>query len=198
MMPIWVKICGIREVATAQAACEAGANAIGLVFAESPRRVSIAQAREIVAALPSGVESFAVVRGMNVDEIRALLAEVKVSALQVHCDDGMFPDFDFGVEMVPAIPAPFLKAYGTGGLQGRRYIVDSPFGAGTGKPWDFSEVARLGGRMILAGGLDTRNVARAIAQAQPWGIDVSSGVESAKGVKDVKLIREFIRIARQS
>jgi phosphoribosylanthranilate isomerase len=197
-MTLWIKICGIRDVATAQAACEAGASAIGLVFAESPRRVSLPQAREIIASLPDSVETFAVVRGYKLDDIRALLAEVNVDVLQIHCDDGMFPDFDFGVEMVPAIPATFLKAYGAGGLQGRRFIVDSPFGAGTGKPWDFSEVARLGGRMILAGGLDTHNVARAIAQAQPWGIDVSSGVESARGVKDVNLIRDFIRTARQS
>ena len=197
-MPIWVKICGIRDIATAQAACEAGANAIGLVFAESPRRISIPQARTIIATLPDKVETFAVVRGFKLDEIRALLSEVEIDALQIHCDDGMFPDFDFGLEMVPAIPAPFLKAYGTGGLQGRRYIVDSPFGAGTGKPWDFSEVARLGGRMILAGGLDPKNVTRAIVQAKPWGVDVSSGVESAKGVKDVSLIQEFIRNARQA
>lgn len=197
-MPVWIKICGISDLASAQAACEAGANAIGLVFAESPRRVSIPQAREIVAALPQGVEAFAVVRGMNVEEIRALLSEIEVHALQVHCDDGMFPDFDFGVELVPAIPANFLAAYGTAGLKERRFIVDSPFGAGTGKPWDFSEVARLGGNMILAGGLDTRNVARAIAQAKPWGVDVSSGVERRRGVKDAALIREFIARARQT
>lgn len=197
-MPIWIKICGVRDVATAKAACEAGANAIGLVFAESPRRVSLVQAREIVAALPDTVEAFAVVRGMNVDEIRALLSEIQVDALQIHCDDGMFPDFDFGVEMVPAIAATFLKAYGAQGLKGRRYIVDSPFGAGTGKPWDFSEVARLGGRMILAGGLDPKNVRRAIAQAKPWGLDVSSGVESKRGVKDIQLIEAFIRNARQA
>ena len=197
-MPIWVKICGIRDVATAQAACEAGANAIGLVFAESPRRVSIPQAREIVAALPHSVETFAVVRGMNVDEIRALLSEIEVDALQIHCDDGMFPDFEFGVELVPAIPANFLSSYGAAGLKGRRFIVDSPFGAGTGKPWDFSEVARLGGRMILAGGLDPGNVGRAIAQAKPWGVDVSSGVESKRGIKDAALIREFITSARKA
>lgn len=197
-MPIWVKICGIRDVATAQAACEAGANAIGLVFAESPRRVSIPQAREIVAALPNSVETFAVVRGMNVDEIRALLSEIEVDALQIHCDDGMFPDFEFGVELVPAIPANFLSSYGAAGLKGRRFIVDSPFGAGTGKPWDFSEVARLGGRMILAGGLDPGNVGRAIAQAKPWGVDVSSGVESKRGIKDAALIREFITSARKA
>lgn len=197
-MPIWVKICGIRDVATAQAACEAGANAIGLVFAESPRRVSIPQAREIVAALPHSVETFAVVRGMNVDEIRALLSEIEVDALQIHCDDGMFPDFEFGVELVPAIPANFLSSYGAAGLKGRRFIVDSPFGAGTGKPWDFSEVARLGGRMILAGGLDPGNVGRAIAQAKPWGVDVSSGVESRRGIKDAALIREFITSARKA
>ncbi len=197
-MPIWVKICGIRDVATAQAACEAGANAIGLVFAESPRRVSIPQAREIVAALPNSVETFAVVRGMNVDEIRALLSEIEVDALQIHCDDGMFPDFEFGVELVPAIPANFLSSYGAAGLKGRRFIVDSPFGAGTGKPWDFSEVARLGGRMILAGGLDPGNVGRAIAQAKPWGVDVSSGVESRRGIKDAALIREFITSARKA
>ena len=197
-MSIWVKICGIRDIATAQAACEAGASAIGLVFAESPRRVSIPQAREIIAGLPDGVETFAVVRGMNVDEIRALLSEIKVDALQLHCDDGMFPDFDFGVELVPAIPANFLSSYGTAGLKGRRFIVDSPFGAGTGKPWDFSEVARLGGQMILAGGLDPKNVAKAIKQANPWGIDVSSGVESKRGIKDAALIQEFIERARQA
>lgn len=183
---------------TARAACEAGADAIGLVFAESPRRVSIARAQEIRGALPRRVEVFAVVRGMNVDEIRALLAEVPVDALQIHCDDGMFPDFDFGVELVPAIPARFILAYGARGLKGRRFIVDAPQGAGSGTSWNYGEVAGAGERLILAGGLCPANVAAAIAAARPWGVDVSSGVEVRRGVKDAALMVEFIERARQA
>lgn len=197
-MSLWIKICGVQDVSTAQAACEAGADAIGLVFAESPRRVSIARAQEIRAALPGRVEVFAVVRGMKVDEILALLAEVSVDALQFHCDDGMFPDFDFGVELVPAIPAGFIKTCDARGLRGRRFIVDAPRGAGSGISWDYREVAGAGERLILAGGLGPANVAAAIAAARPWGVDVSSGVEVRRGIKDAALIREFIEKARKA
>src|SRR5262245_52367460 len=119
-MATWVKICGIRDIATAKAACQAGASAIGLVFWPSPTRVSIPQAREIVAAMPRGVEKFGVFRGQTLEEISLVLAEVALDAAQVYCEDGMIPEVNLGVELVPAFSASVLSKFSTRGMGARR------------------------------------------------------------------------------
>jgi phosphoribosylanthranilate isomerase len=190
----FVKICGIRDAGTAAAAVAAGANAVGFVFAESPRRVTPAEARVAAAAIPDGVMKVAVMRHPSPGDWAAVLDGFAPDVLQT--DAG-----DFGGLEVPAGLGrwPVLRE----GAVGERDVLPDVFvyegvKSGSGQTVDWSQAASIArrGRMILAGGLDPGNVAAAIAAVRPWGVDVSSGVESSPGVKDTDLIREFIGAVR--
>ncbi|GAT69887.1 phosphoribosylanthranilate isomerase [Planomonospora sphaerica] len=194
---VYVKICGLREPGHVAAAVEAGADAIGFVLTRSPRRITPEQARELAAAVPAHVLTVAVFAGEAPEEVRAAALESGVRAVQLH---GAHPHGDFtalkdlGLTLVRAGAAGAdLRC---GAFDEDLLIVDAPR-PGSGEPWDWSAVrGRPEGRWMLAGGLDPSNVARAIAEARPWGVDVSSGVEVAPGVKDSGLIREFVAAAR--
>jgi phosphoribosylanthranilate isomerase len=216
-MRVRVKICGITRPEFAAAAAEAGADAIGLVFAESPRRVSPFEAARIVAALPPWITPV----GVYVDEPPVRIQSVAMSAglttIQLHGDEA--PD-------VPAKLAPLkiVKAMRIGreadieaarrwraaaeqaGRVPDAYLVDAsvPGGAkgGTGRQADWSLAAKMvkeGFRpLILSGGLTPENVAEAIATVRPWGVDVSSGVEIEPGIKDPEKIKAFVEAVRKT
>jgi phosphoribosylanthranilate isomerase len=199
-----VKICGITRIEDALAVAAAGADAIGLVFAEkSPRRVTPAQAKAIVAALPP----FVTVVGLFVDapaeHIREVLGQVPLDLLQFHGRETPENCRQFGRPYIKAIrmaPDVDLRA------EARRYpdaaglLLDSyhpQMEGGTGKTFDWARVpADLGKPVVLAGGLNPGNVARAIAAVKPYAVDVSSGVESSKGIKDAAKVAAFIRNAQ--
>lgn len=190
---VYVKICGLREPEHVRAAVEAGADAIGFVLTRSPRRVTPARARELASAVPPHVLTVAVFAGEAPDEVRAATLEAGVRAVQLH-GDHPHDDFtalkDLGVTLIRA------GAAGTdlrcGAFDEDLLIVDAPR-PGSGEPWDWAAVrGRPEGRWMLAGGLDPSNVAEAVAAARPWGVDVSSGVEVASGVKDTALIKSFV------
>src|SRR5688572_15878462 len=132
-MAIWVKICGVTDIATAMAAYEAGANAVGLVFAEQPCRVSVPQARAIVKELPRGCEKIGVFQHQSMDEIKIVLAEVPLDAARAYFEDGMIPAVDLPVELVPAFSASVLSRFSTRGMGKQRYVRRSPESAGSGK-----------------------------------------------------------------
>jgi len=186
-----IKICGITDAATAALAAEAGATAIGLVFADSPRRVSARQAAEIVRALPRAVERIGVFRRGDLRELPAILEYVDLDAIQVHRAEDL-PLTLHGREVIPGVRVEYAGDFRHG-----RVLVDSPLGEGSGMAWNFADVRRFaqGRRVILAGGLTPANVAEAIRLAQPYGVDVSSGVERAPGVKDAVLVRAFVQAA---
>lgn len=115
--------------------------------------------------------------------------------MQCHYLRGGDAPFSAGLEVIPAFAADALGKMDLRLLSGRRYVVDSPAGPGSGRAWDYVRAAGKG-RAILAGGLAPKNVAGAVAAARPWGIDVSSGVESRRGVKDPARIRDFMAAAR--
>lgn len=186
-----IKICGITDAATAALATEAGATAIGLVFADSPRRVSARQAAEIVRALPRKVERVGVFRRGDLRELPAILEHVDLDAIQVHRAEEL-PLALHGREVIPGVRVEFAGDFRHG-----RVLVDSPMGEGSGTAWNFADVRRFaqGRRVILAGGLTPANVEQAIRLAQPYGVDVSSGVERAPGVKDAGLVRAFVQAA---
>ncbi|MET8047721.1 phosphoribosylanthranilate isomerase [Streptosporangium sp. NPDC005286] len=194
---MYVKICGLREPGHVAAAVEAGADAIGFVLTRSSRRVTPARARELASAVPPHVLTVAVFAGEPTEEVRAATLESGVRAVQLH---GEHPHADFtalkdlGVTLVRAGAASTdLRC---GALDEDLLIVDAPR-PGSGEPWDWAAVrGRPEGRWLLAGGLTPSNVAEAIIAARPWGVDVSSGVEVAPGVKDSGLIRDFITAAR--
>lgn len=201
-----IKICGITRVEDALIAAQAGAQAIGLVlYDRSPRNVTRLNARAIVRALPPFVTSVALLVDPDVDHARAVIEEVRPQLLQFHGDES--PAFCESFE-VPYIKAIRVRAEmdllqyarlhaGAKGLLLDAY-VDGNHG-GTGETFDWSRIpSDLPLPLILAGGLNPVNVAQAIRQVRPWAVDVSSGVESAKGIKDANKVTAFIRGVRDA
>lgn len=200
-----VKICGITRVEDALAAAHAGADALGLVFyAASPRAISIEQARAIQRALPPFISTVGLFVDASADQIRAVLAQVRLDMLQFH---GNEPD-----SFCQQFEIPYLKAIrvkpgqdvnaaaaqwpGACGILLDSYRPGVP--GGTGEVFDWTMIpAERTWSLVLAGGLDAGNVQQAISQAQPWAVDVSGGVELSKGKKDINKINAFIREAKR-
>ncbi|VXB98645.1 N-(5'-phosphoribosyl)anthranilate isomerase [Pseudomonas sp. 8AS] len=204
MSAVRSKICGITRVEDALAAAAAGADAIGLVFyAKSPRAVSVAQARQIIAALPPFVTTVGLFVDAGRDELRQILAQVPLDLLQFHGDERAEQCEGHGRPYIKAlrvkagddVAAQVARYPGAAGVLLDTFVEGVP--GGTGLAFDWSLVpADLSKPVILAGGLTPENVAAAIARVRPYAVDVSGGVESAKGIKDADKIRAFIRAAQ--
>ena len=187
-----VKICGLGSVEQVRAAVDAGADAVGFVFAESVRRVTPAQAAAFAADVPAGVRRVAVMLHPSNDEWQDVLQVLKPDVLQTDAEDFDALDVPDSVERWPVY------------REGKHATVDAETfvyeGAksGQGETVDWGRAAHVArqGNMILAGGLSVANVAEAVATAKPFGVDVSSAVESAPGRKDPGLIEQFIQAAR--
>jgi phosphoribosylanthranilate isomerase len=194
---VYVKICGLTDPGHVDAAVEAGADAIGFVLTRSPRRVTPERAAELAARVPPEVLTVGVFRGEDPATVREAALAAGVRAIQLH---GRHPHADFmalkdlGLTLIRAVDAEAdLRC---GAYDESLLLVDAPR-AGSGEPWDWSAVrGRPTGQWLLAGGLSPANVGEAVAAARPWGVDVSSGVESAPGVKDPALISAFVTAAR--
>jgi phosphoribosylanthranilate isomerase len=189
-----VKICGLTDKGSVHAAVEAGADALGFVFAASARQVTPRQAALLAAEVPSQVLRVAVMLHPAPDEWREVYAEFGPDVLQTDAADFDLLDVPDDVVRWPvlregtlrprdALPEIFLYE---GGQSGRGRTVD----------WQRAAAYAQRGRMILAGGLSARNVGNAVRVARPWGVDVSSAVESAPGRKDAKKIAAFVEAAR--
>jgi len=200
-----VKICGITNLPDGLAAAEAGADALGFVFAESPRRVSVEVAREIIGRLPPYVTAVGVFVDESLQEVRRTAAEAALGAVQLHGSEGP--------EVVRALaPLGCIKAFrvrSRGDLEAmaryraQGYLVDAfvPGQAGgTGRTIDWSMFAGFEppGPLILSGGLMPENVAEAVRIVRPYAVDVSSGVEAEPGRKDPERVRSFIQRAREA
>jgi phosphoribosylanthranilate isomerase len=200
-----IKICGITRPQDARAAAEAGADAIGLVFyPPSPRYLSAERAVDIRDALPPFVQAVALFVNADAAQVAQVLQRVRPALLQFHGEET--PEFcgQFGVPYVkaarvrPGIDAleylrPFSRA--------AAWLFDSyvPEYGGVGEAFDLSLLPIVKERpVILSGGLSRGNVAEAIRRVRPWGVDVSSGVESAKGIKDAAKIAAFIAEVRNA
>ena len=193
-MTLLVKICGLADEAGVAAAVAAGADAIGFVFhAGSPRNVSPGRARQLAAAVPAGVRRVAVTLHPGRELVATVLAEFVPDAWQT--DAGDFAAFDLPepVERWPvlragrAVPEPLPP----------RFLFEGAR-SGRGEVADWSQAAALAraGELILGGGLDPGNVGEAVRRVRPFGVDVSSGVESAPGCKDPARIRDFVAAVR--
>ncbi|MEH6688484.1 MAG: phosphoribosylanthranilate isomerase [Halopseudomonas sabulinigri] len=200
-----IKVCGITRVEDALAAAHAGADAIGLVFyTPSPRAVTPAQAAAIVAALPPFITSVGLFVDADAAYVREVLAQVPLDLLQFHGDE----DADY----CDQFERPYLKAVRVRADQNlatvaaawpkaQGILLDSykaGVPGGTGEVFDWTLVPReRRWNLVLAGGLTADNVAQAIAGVEPWAVDVSGGVELAKGIKDVEKINAFVREVRR-
>jgi phosphoribosylanthranilate isomerase len=202
-----IKICGITRTQDARAAAQAGADAIGLVFyPPSPRYLSTERAAEIRDALPPFVQTVALFVNPDAPQVAQVLQRVRPAMLQFHGEET--PEFcaQFGMPFVkacrvrPGVDAlEYLRPYS----RAAAWLFDShvPEYGGIGESFDWSllpTAGRLERSVILSGGLSRENVAEAIRRVRPWGVDVSSGVESAKGVKDGAKIAAFIAEVRNA
>jgi len=200
-----VKICGITRAGDARAAAQAGADASGLVFfPPSPRFLSVERAVDIRDALPPFVQTVALFVNPDAAQVAQVIGRVKPAMLQFHGDET--PEFCAHFCM-PYVKAARVKA-GVDLLEYLRpfstaaaWLLDSfvaEYG-GVGERFDWSLAPqKLERPLILSGGLDVSNVGEAIRRLRPWGVDVSSGVESAKGVKDAAKIAAFIAEVRNA
>lgn len=190
----WVKVCGLTTPDAVLAAIEAGVDAVGFVFAESPRAVSVEQA-VLLAGLARGHAAVVAVMRHPAPEL-AHEVQARVAPDLVQTDAG---DYD-GFELLPGVASlPVYRdhdAQDVSDLPARLLFEGRNSGAGETADWGLAADAASGRALVLAGGLDADNVAGAIAQVAPWGVDVSSGVESAPGEKDADKIRAFVRAAR--
>jgi len=197
---MFVKVCGLRTSADVATAVAAGADAVGFVLTASPRQVAAAEARRLAAGAPGPVLTVGVFAGIGAGEAARLAREAGVDAVQLH---GRYPREAFtalaaeGIRLIRATPLDEGTELTVGAYGEEMLLLDSP-APGSGQRWDLGRLgtSRPRGRWLLAGGLDPGNAGAAIATARPWGVDVSSGVESARGVKDHGLIRAFVAAAR--
>jgi len=196
----WVKICGLRSRDAVDAAVEAGADAIGFVFAEgSPRFIDPAGAASLVAGIPSGIETVAVVRNQPIDSVLDWARVSGVTTVQLHGDE---PASDAerlreaGFATIRAISIDDYRERADE-LLGERLLIDA-VEPGAGLRFDDALLLDSPPTIpwILAGGLDPDTVAEAVRVLKPAGVDVSSGVESSRGVKSPELIRAFVRAAK--
>lgn len=195
-----IKICGITRVEDALAAAEAGADAIGLVFyPASPRAVSPAVALRIIRALPPFVTSVGLFVDATAAQINAVLEEVPLDLLQFHGDESAAFCNQFGRPYLKALrvrAGDDLNALAGQWPDAAGILLDSykdGVPGGTGEIFDWSLIPALRDwPLVLAGGLTAENVVHAIAQASPWAVDVSGGVEQAKGIKDAGKIYSFV------
>lgn len=193
-MSVFVKICGLRSQADVKAAVEAGADAVGFVFAESVRRVTPEEAAKAAEAAPDGVRRVAVMRRATLEDWRRVLVEFVPDILQTDIEDFVDLDVPDSVERWPVIREGHHAL--DKGLPGTFLYEGTESGTGETVNWQDAAAIATRGRMVLAGGLSPDNVADAIAEVSPWGVDVSSGVESEPGKKDPELIKRFIDTAR--
>jgi phosphoribosylanthranilate isomerase len=191
---MWIKICGMTTPTAVAAALEAGADAIGFVFAESVRRVTAQGAKELARSARGRVCCVAVIRHATQQEFDLILAEFAPDVVQADLSDLARLVVPSGLVVLPVVRA---------GREPRdpppaRVLFEGPV-SGTGVPCDWTRAFEFGQKtqLVLGGGLNAGNVAEAIRTVRPFGVDVSSGVEEKPGIKSPQEIARFVQAARQ-
>ncbi|MEE2568779.1 phosphoribosylanthranilate isomerase [Pseudarthrobacter sp. J64] len=209
---MFVKVCGLSTPESVRAAVAAGADAVGFVLTPSPREVSPSQARTLLRDVPQGIAAVGVFRHESAEEAVAAAKSAGLEWIQLHGERtaaDVKTAHDAGLKVIRAVTigAP-VAAFGN---LGEDVILVDAAVPGSGEAWDYasvkdrwagaagaSETVDASGRhWLLAGGLDAANVAAAAEAAGAWGVDVSSGVESSRGVKDLTKISEFVAAAKK-
>lgn len=202
--PVYVKICGLSSIDAARTALDAGADAVGMVMSErSKRNVSAAVVQDIARFVGTAADTVLVVDRLSGRDAGRVAADAGVDVVQLHGADYTRADADdvraAGRRLWRAMSWPEYGAAEPQPWGEELLLLDSPL-AGSGVRWNLADLDRPApaGLWLLAGGLTPSNVAEAIRSAHPGGVDVSSGVESAPGVKSHELIREFVAAARSA
>jgi phosphoribosylanthranilate isomerase len=214
-MSLWIKICANTSLEDARFAVDAGADAVGFVFAPSPRRVTAAQVAAIAPLLPDTIEKIGVFVNATLDEIEAAVRQSGLTGVQLHSNVGADIPARLRERLGPALHILRVVHFGPEAAEQAAFLaqdvhidsllVDSRTAkavGGTGLTFDwtearrtiFSKTAKV--RFVAAGGLNPANVAEAIETLRPWGVDVASGVEAAPGRKDPAKVHSFIANAR--
>ncbi len=193
-MSCLIKICGLTYAASVDAAVEAGADAVGFVFAKSVRQVTVPHATFIAANVPEHILRVAVMKHPSVEEWEEVQTIFCPDILQTDAEDFRYLEVPDDITKWPVIREG--KVLGNGDLPGTFVYEGVESGQGATVDWSIAGKLAERARLILAGGLGPENVADAIRQVGPFGVDVSSAVESAPGAKDPDLIRAFIEAVR--
>jgi phosphoribosylanthranilate isomerase len=218
-MSIWIKICGNTSLADARLAVDAGADAVGFVFAPSPRQVTAAEAAAIIAHLPPAVEKIGVFVDAKLEDIYSTVRACGLTGVQLHFNAAAALPGKLHERLGPHLRILRVIHFESGSKDAisstlteyaesphiHAVLIDSRTATtvgGTGIPFDwpearktiFSDAGKL--KLIAAGGLNPSNVKKAIATLRPWGVDVVSGVEAVPGHKDAKKVQEFVKRAR--
>lgn len=197
---MFVKVCGLSTPESVQAAVESGTDAVGFVLTKSPREVSPERARDLLVHVPEGVTAVGVFRHETAADAVASARKAGLEWVQLHgsrTPEDVKAVHDAGMRLIRAVtigaaPEEFDD-------WGEELLLIDAAVPGSGEAWDYSSVRKLGlgGRhWLLAGGLTPSNVGAAAQEAEAWGVDVSSGVESSRGVKDLYLVRAFVKAAK--
>ncbi len=196
-----IKICGITSAGDAHMAVEAGADALGMIFWPGSRRaVDVGAAREITRTLPPLIATVGVFVDASPDDVRDVADAVGLSAVQLH---GSEQAVDWARFPRPVLKALTLDAYAASPWRTARAAIlvdaDDPVArGGTGRTVDWQAARAIAATrpLVLAGGLTPANVASAVEQVRPWGVDVSSGVEQSPGIKDADKVKAFVQAVR--
>lgn len=205
-MAVRVKICGITRTEDLNAACAAGADALGFVFyAKSPRNLSVEQAVRLVSLMPPFIQSVGLFVNAEPEFVRGVLKDVPLDLLQFHGDET--PEYcrQFGRPYLKAVrvrPETDLVKYALDYADARALLLDAyvpGVPGGTGERFDWRLIpAGLPKPVVLSGGLNPDNVAKAVSSVRPWAVDVSSGVEASPGIKDAARMAMFTKAARST
>lgn len=197
---MWVKICGITNEEDALMAVALGADAVGFVFAPSTRQVTVGTARDIARRLPPEIITIGVFRDQDPHFVSQTVLDAGLRGVQLHGHETPA----MAAELSPR-PQTLIVAFPAGSPAIDRFdeyhadamLLDGTTpGSGQVFDWDLVDSIRDHRRLILAGGLDPDNVGAAVARVNPWGVDVSSGVEASPGQKDPRLVQAFVRATR--
>ncbi|WP_284983121.1 phosphoribosylanthranilate isomerase [Arthrobacter sp. efr-133-TYG-118] len=197
---MFVKVCGLSTPESVQAAVESGADAVGFVLTKSPREVSPDRARDLLVHVPEGVAAVGVFRHEAAADAVITAREAGLEWVQLHgsrSPEDVKTVHDAGMQLIRAVtvgaaPDEFEE-------WGEELLLIDAAVPGSGEAWDYSSVRKMGlgaRHWLLAGGLTPSNVGAAALEAEAWGVDVSSGVESSRGVKDLDLVRAFVEAAK--
>lgn len=199
-----IKICGIQSTQIAKQTIKAGASLLGFVFANSSRQITPEQARKIISQLPVSTQTVGVFVNETAKTINEIATYAQLNIVQLHGDEPIDTIKQIKYPTIKALPIDHLETVDLTTFPSNYILVDSPrstYFGGTGKTFDWSLLKQLPKQLkkkiILAGGLNEVNVQQAIDIVQPFGVDVSSGVET-KGNKDIKKIRKFIQRVKQT